>query len=670
MATEASDPAERQANVLGARIAAELGSAGSATAGPLSDSIRGVAERHLGLSLAGTTLRSGADGHARAVQENALAVTDGSVVSFRDGALSTATPEGRQLLGHELTHVAQQRAARTSAVQRFSLDDVVGGLTGAVSAAGSVALAGARALASALGGSISITPTGGIIIEIPDVDLFDDLNDEEEGPIIPLGAIPLAPPIPIGPALGLVGLLAYAQPSVAVAVGPGRLRDIRIVIDPLSSHYGASAQLYVAGALGVRVSLFGGLVGLVATAIPTVPPIPIVISLEAGLRGTATGWNISALQSTASLDYRSGTLSFASVNDLMLGILIQGDLDLFAALRIETRDVCHYAYRLAHWEGGRAKRITVPITAGYGPGGGTGSIGPITVSPIPIEDIETVIRELPRGWQCMKLEQIIEWLCKEKKLPPILCEDPSAAAKEQFCCKLKKRSTGGEEPPPHCPRFVCGCGDTRGEAQKNAKNTAPAECRKFYAHADCRERFKDCPPKCAQKCAGANAADGPDDPSPSTACPVPINYRQDSASSSGENLVFGYKWDSSTGNLADLSNCEVGEHVAYPGSNPYVWPKPPWDGSTPNPTIIWLGASRGALVDTHSTKPFVKPYRNARFTATQHYRYRTSCANGGNPVNLMGPIPITRTVSQKPDGTYKYEITKSGQTAKKDPLPP
>ena len=59
--------------------------------------------------------------------------------------------------------------------------------------------------------------------------------------------------------------------------------------------------------------------------------------------------------------------------------------------------------------------------------------------------------------------------------------------KGQWWCKCKARSTGGENPPDHCPKFVEGYGKTRGEAQRNAKLTAPSECRKFYGHCDCKK---------------------------------------------------------------------------------------------------------------------------------------------------------------------------------------
>lgn len=110
----AHDPAERQADEIGAAIGRDLGSAGSVGSGPVPDAIRSSAEAHLGVDLGGTELRAdhAAARHADAL--GALAVTEGSRVSFANGQLSLASRAGRDLLGHELTHVAQQRAASTS----------------------------------------------------------------------------------------------------------------------------------------------------------------------------------------------------------------------------------------------------------------------------------------------------------------------------------------------------------------------------------------------------------------------------------------------------------------------------------------------------------------------------------------------------------------------------
>lgn len=53
-----------------------------------------------------------ADAAARAV--GALAYTSGRDIVFRAGQYAPASPDGRRLLAHELTHVLQQRSARRS----------------------------------------------------------------------------------------------------------------------------------------------------------------------------------------------------------------------------------------------------------------------------------------------------------------------------------------------------------------------------------------------------------------------------------------------------------------------------------------------------------------------------------------------------------------------------
>jgi hypothetical protein len=148
---------------------------------------------------------------------------------------------------------------------------------------------------------------------------------------------------------------------------------------------------------------------------------------------------------------------------------------------------------------------------------------------------------------------------------------------------------------------------------------------------------------------------------------APTNFRQTSATihhPSGV-LEFTYAWDSTSGNLADLSGCMVGEKVDYPGGNPYIWPSPPWSTSTLNPTIIDLSATLGGFQDTHGTGSFIKPYQAASFSASQIYRYK-SCT--GDYTTLMGPISIDRSVFWvgPPDSTWRYQIQKSGVTTWED----
>lgn len=101
---------ERQANDIGGRIGAAL-DPDAVAEGPLSNRARAVAERYVG-PLPPIDLRRGSDSE---LAPRALAATHGSLVRFREGALGSDLHLFRNVLGHELVHVAQQRrlGART-----------------------------------------------------------------------------------------------------------------------------------------------------------------------------------------------------------------------------------------------------------------------------------------------------------------------------------------------------------------------------------------------------------------------------------------------------------------------------------------------------------------------------------------------------------------------------
>jgi hypothetical protein len=158
-----------------------------------------------------------------------------------------------------------------------------------------------------------------------------------------------------------------------------------------------------------------------------------------------------------------------------------------------------------------------------------------------------------------------------------------------------------------------------------------------------------------------------------TVCAVPNNFHQvGSGTNNSGTLHFVYAWGSSTGNLADLSQCTIGEIVAYPGvTNPYVWPNPPMNASTPNPTVINVPATLGTFNDDHRPPGggFVTPFAAASFTAVQQYRYQCPCASTGNFVPLVTGITIARSVSQNSgQSTWRYTITKSGSSATINPI--
>jgi hypothetical protein len=140
-------------------------------------------------------------------------------------------------------------------------------------------------------------------------------------------------------------------------------------------------------------------------------------------------------------------------------------------------------------------------------------------------------------------------------------------------------------------------------------------------------------------------------------------------------LYFEYLWDSTTGDSNDLGNCRVGEKVDYPGGNPYYWPSPPWSGSNPNPVLGSMPATWGGCSDTHSSKPFIKPYQAASVIATQIEQYHCGpvCCMGdvsdrSNWETLLSIGSIQRWVTGEGD-LWRYSIVKSGAYAEIFPLP-
>jgi hypothetical protein len=130
-------------------------------------------------------------------------------------------------------------------------------------------------------------------------------------------------------------------------------------------------------------------------------------------------------------------------------------------------------------------------------------------------------------------------------------------------------------------------------------------------------------------------------------------------------LYFNYTWSSSTGNTKDLSSCTVGETVFYPSTNnPYQWPAP-MVASTTNPTLISGPATNAGFLDRNMPPTsYSSPYIAASFDAIQRFWWDCPCHLSGDLQNPLGDITISRKVFQdSTDGKWKYQITKSSQTA-------
>src|SRR5690606_8151465 len=117
-----SDPAEQQADRIGAQIGRDLAST-TVSDGVLGGDAASIAEGYLGVGLAGTRIEAGHAGQRKARDESALAVTEGSEISFAEGKFDSSTLAGRELLGHELVHVAQQRRHGIGAARQNAKPD-------------------------------------------------------------------------------------------------------------------------------------------------------------------------------------------------------------------------------------------------------------------------------------------------------------------------------------------------------------------------------------------------------------------------------------------------------------------------------------------------------------------------------------------------------------------
>jgi hypothetical protein len=145
----------------------------------------------------------------------------------------------------------------------------------------------------------------------------------------------------------------------------------------------------------------------------------------------------------------------------------------------------------------------------------------------------------------------------------------------------------------------------------------------------------------------------------------------------GDDLVFAYTYQSSTGRLEDLKGCEILENVAYPGGDPFVWPNPPWNAQWINPTVHPMAPGpQGYFADRHYPPAWAKTLGTADVSAKQFYFFHCPCATDKLPVTTkarktVDTFTIRRRVLLNKDGTtYRYVINKSGGNAQIDPIKP
>jgi len=145
-------------------------------------------------------------------------------------------------------------------------------------------------------------------------------------------------------------------------------------------------------------------------------------------------------------------------------------------------------------------------------------------------------------------------------------------------------------------------------------------------------------------------------------------------------LHFHYIWSSTDGNVADLSNCVVYEHISLAGNSTgsystnasgtavYAPLNPPFgytleavydqpDPAGSNPT----SGTVGFIDDIQVRGPIVTPYVAASYFTTQDWQFNDS-ATKQNRVELLGPIKITRSVTGSGTVPWVYTVSKSGSS--------
>ena len=375
------------------------------------------------LSSAVSTVESAAGEVATDVKSAAgtVASAAGEVASDVGSAVSSAAKAAGGAVSDAAAEVEGAVSAGISAVKT----GVSAAVSWAETEAGKLALKAVGWLASQFGATVTVVGTG-IRVDIPEIPLFSaHQSDPVEMPRLALPFPLLAGGGALGPVIFEGGIFAElaAEPRAAVILGPGSIRHISLMIDPLAGTGAATGQLHVAGSAAVALPIEVGLdaEGMIIILAGEVP-IPIEADAFGGLRLTLQLSALGSLAETVGLVYSSGALTLGLQSQLSLGARLDARLDATVEVNVEDLTVCEYVWPLKSWPlGNVAEQFSFPLSMGYSSSGPSFSAGPASAKPIPIESIEAVLPQWVAMQDCKSLDEIIAHLCKKGVLPPGLC---------------------------------------------------------------------------------------------------------------------------------------------------------------------------------------------------------------------------------------------------------
>lgn len=405
---------------------------------PLAESARKTLEPGFGHDFSQVRIHDDSKAGESASAVNALAYTVGNHIAFGAGQYAPGTQAGNRLLAHELTHTIQQTGGNPEEVQRFSWSDVTSAASNVgqqleqgaaavgstlTSGAESAALAIANAIAAPFGGHVALGPSGGVEITIDDIEITEVSNQTA---VLPVG-FPTVTLFEEGFKAGIFNIDVWAgtilgDPSVTLTVGPAKLQNIKLLLDPFGGIYSASGQLYIDGAVVGSIEKADETRVTAAGVIPAEPPIPVIATGEVGKRAIFRLVGKGGFSDNVTLTYSSGSLVLNNDVDIKLGGIAELDYEAFLRIEIEGDEICSVIWPFfSHRLGEKGVEITLPVGVTAGAGGKKVTVGKPTTTPISPDSIPTDLQDEHEPTKCLGLEEILKLLCDKGILPKDVC---------------------------------------------------------------------------------------------------------------------------------------------------------------------------------------------------------------------------------------------------------
>ena len=247
-----------------------------------------------------------------------------SLEEFADdvGAVVDDIEAGAEAVGEAVVGAAEDVGEAVSE----TIDEVTAWID---TAAGQAAIAAASALAAAFGGSVRIVG-GAIEITLPDVTIFDRISHtlpwDDATENIEIFQTMFDVPY-IGPVFLTIYGRGEASAAVTIGLGPGKLQNMVLTLDPTSGYYSGTGQLFAPADVDGELTLTG-----VLGAAANWGCVLEVVRIEGGLAITGSAGLSTELIDTATVTYSSGEFQFD--NQLNLNTCLEFGFSLDGLMNI------------------------------------------------------------------------------------------------------------------------------------------------------------------------------------------------------------------------------------------------------------------------------------------------------------------------------------------------